>query len=79
MSIRRNPRVILFERTNMRYLDPQLIEDQVDLATLDVSFISVLKVHSTSIVTPDPNHFINRLQWLDGESWLTNCSLAGFK
>ena len=42
--IRVNPRVKLLERTNLRYLDPSLIGHAIDLVTLDLSFISVLKV-----------------------------------
>lgn len=43
-KIRQNPKVVLFERTNLRYLEPKQLECLVDLVTLDVSFISVLKV-----------------------------------
>ncbi|MFZ5954567.1 MAG: TlyA family RNA methyltransferase [Candidatus Dependentiae bacterium] len=41
-KIRSNPRVIVMERTNLRELP--LLDDQIDLITLDLSFISVLKV-----------------------------------
>ncbi len=41
-SIRMNPRVVLFEKTNLRYLDG--LPELVDLVTLDLSFISVEKV-----------------------------------
>ena len=40
--VRVDPRVVVMERTNLRYLQP--LPEQVDLATLDLSFISVLKV-----------------------------------
>lgn len=43
-KLRVDPRVKLLERTNIRYLDPELIEDPIDIVTLDLSFISVLKV-----------------------------------
>lgn len=41
--IRIHPKVELLERTNLRYLDPMCIDHGIDLATLDLSFISVLK------------------------------------
>jgi 23S rRNA (cytidine1920-2'-O)/16S rRNA (cytidine1409-2'-O)-methyltransferase len=41
-KLRRDPRVILYEKTNLRYLDS--LPELVDLATLDLSFISLLKV-----------------------------------
>lgn len=40
--VRVDPRVVVMERTNLRYLQP--LPELVDLATLDLSFISVLKV-----------------------------------
>jgi 23S rRNA (cytidine1920-2'-O)/16S rRNA (cytidine1409-2'-O)-methyltransferase len=40
--VKNNPKLILHERTNLRYLEP--LPEQVDLVTLDLSFISVLKV-----------------------------------
>jgi len=43
-KLRRDPRVILFERTNIRYLDRSLIQDPIDLAVIDVSFISLTLV-----------------------------------
>lgn len=41
-KIRVDPRVIIMERTNLRELDP--LPEKVDIVTLDLSFISVLKV-----------------------------------
>ena len=41
-SIARNPRVIVMERTNIRNLES--LPEMVDVVTLDLSFISVLKV-----------------------------------
>ena len=41
-KIRRDPRVVVMEKTNLRYLDS--LPELVDLVTLDLSFISVLKV-----------------------------------
>lgn len=41
-KLRNDSRVILYEKTNLRYLDS--LPELVDLATLDLSFISLLKV-----------------------------------
>jgi 23S rRNA (cytidine1920-2'-O)/16S rRNA (cytidine1409-2'-O)-methyltransferase len=41
-GLRRDPRVVVMERVNARY--PLRLPEQVDLATLDVSFISLRKV-----------------------------------
>ena len=41
-KLRNDPRVVLMERTNLRHLDS--LPDLVDLVTLDLSFISILKV-----------------------------------
>ncbi len=41
-KLRKDPRVILYERTNLRYLES--LPELVDLVTLDLSFISILKV-----------------------------------
>ena len=39
--LRKDPCVIVIERTNIRHLDPNLIHDPIDLAVIDVSFISL--------------------------------------
>lgn len=39
--LRTDPRVIVYERTNARHLQPQDIPEQVSVMTLDVSFISL--------------------------------------
>lgn len=41
-KIRKDPRVVILERTNLRYLTS--LPEKVDLVTLDLSFISVTKV-----------------------------------
>lgn len=41
-KIRSDPRVVVMEQTNLRYLEN--LPEKVDLVTLDLSFISVLKV-----------------------------------
>ncbi len=40
-SLRRDPRVVVREGLNARYLEPQDIGEPVDLAVIDVSFISL--------------------------------------
>jgi 23S rRNA (cytidine1920-2'-O)/16S rRNA (cytidine1409-2'-O)-methyltransferase len=42
--LRGDERVVLLEKTNIRYLDRDLVPDKIDIATIDVSFISLLKV-----------------------------------
>jgi 23S rRNA (cytidine1920-2'-O)/16S rRNA (cytidine1409-2'-O)-methyltransferase len=41
-KIRTNPRVVVMERTNVRYVEK--LPDSIDLVTIDVSFISLTKV-----------------------------------
>lgn len=48
-SLRNDPRVVLLEKTNIRYLDKRSVPDMIDLALIDVSFISLLKVLPKSI------------------------------
>ena len=40
-KIRQDPRVLVLEKTNIRHLKPEDINDQVDGAVIDVSFISL--------------------------------------
>ncbi len=40
-SLRQDPRVIVLERQNIRYLQRQQIPEDIQLATIDVSFISL--------------------------------------
>jgi 23S rRNA (cytidine1920-2'-O)/16S rRNA (cytidine1409-2'-O)-methyltransferase len=42
-ELRKNPKVVVLERTNVRYLEPWRIPEPVDFITVDVSFISVVK------------------------------------
>jgi 23S rRNA (cytidine1920-2'-O)/16S rRNA (cytidine1409-2'-O)-methyltransferase len=44
--LRKDPRVVVFERTNIRYLEVSALPSAVDLATIDVSFISLKLVLS---------------------------------
>jgi 23S rRNA (cytidine1920-2'-O)/16S rRNA (cytidine1409-2'-O)-methyltransferase len=43
-SLRQDARVVVLERTNVRYLERKQIPEPVDLATIDTSFISLTKV-----------------------------------
>jgi 23S rRNA (cytidine1920-2'-O)/16S rRNA (cytidine1409-2'-O)-methyltransferase len=43
-KLRQDPRVVLLERTNIRYVNRSLIPEQIDLAVIDVSFISLTLV-----------------------------------
>jgi 23S rRNA (cytidine1920-2'-O)/16S rRNA (cytidine1409-2'-O)-methyltransferase len=43
-KLRNDPRVLLLEKTNIRYLDVKALPSAADLATIDVSFISLTLV-----------------------------------
>lgn len=43
-SLRQDPRVVLMEKTNVRYLKPEDIGESLDFASCDVSFISLSKI-----------------------------------
>lgn len=43
-SLRNDPRVVCMEKTNIRYVKPEDIEELVAFASVDVSFISLSKV-----------------------------------
>lgn len=43
-KLRQDSRVILFEKTNFRYFDVNLIHEKIDLVVVDVSFISLDKI-----------------------------------
>lgn len=40
-TLRQNPRVTVIERTNIRYIDPKKLPVEMDLITIDASFISL--------------------------------------
>ncbi len=46
-KIRVDPRVVVMERTNVRHLVADDLPEKVQIATLDLSFISILKVRSS--------------------------------
>lgn len=54
MRLRRDPRVSVLERTNIRNLDPARLPARPDLATVDVSFISLSLVLPAVVRLLDP-------------------------
>jgi 23S rRNA (cytidine1920-2'-O)/16S rRNA (cytidine1409-2'-O)-methyltransferase len=40
-KLRQDPRVLVMERTNARYLQPDNLQDSIDLAVIDAAFISL--------------------------------------
>ncbi|MFP4499250.1 MAG: TlyA family RNA methyltransferase, partial [Vulcanimicrobiota bacterium] len=52
LKLREDPRVVVIERCNVRYLDEKTIPRPVDLITVDVSFISL------SLVIPALNNLL---------------------
>jgi len=53
-KLRQDPRVVVIERTNIRHLQTETIAEPVDLATIDVSFISL------KIVVPAAAAFLKK-------------------
>jgi 23S rRNA (cytidine1920-2'-O)/16S rRNA (cytidine1409-2'-O)-methyltransferase len=51
--LRKDSRVILLERTNIRYVDRTTVPEPIDLAVIDVSFISL------TLVLPSVVHLLN--------------------
>jgi 23S rRNA (cytidine1920-2'-O)/16S rRNA (cytidine1409-2'-O)-methyltransferase len=51
--LRQDSRVVLLERTNIRYVDRAAVPEPIDLAVLDVSFISL------TLVLPTVVHLLN--------------------
>lgn len=43
-KLRNDPRVVVMEQTNFRFMTPEDIEDVLDFASVDVSFISLTKI-----------------------------------
>ena len=43
-KLRNDPRVVCMEKTNIRYVTPEDIEDRIQFSSIDVSFISLTKV-----------------------------------
>lgn len=43
-KLRQNPRVVCMEKTNIRYVEPEDVKEEVSFVSIDVSFISLTKV-----------------------------------
>jgi len=43
LKLRQNPKVVLYEKTNIRYINQEFFNEKIDIVTIDVSFISVKK------------------------------------
>ncbi|MFO0752374.1 MAG: TlyA family RNA methyltransferase [Thermodesulfovibrionales bacterium] len=52
-KLRQDPRIVLLERVNIRHLERERVPDPVDLAVIDVSFISL------ALVVPKVLEFLN--------------------
>jgi 23S rRNA (cytidine1920-2'-O)/16S rRNA (cytidine1409-2'-O)-methyltransferase len=48
-SLRQDPRVIVHEQTNARYLTPDIVTEPVDMIVCDASFIGLAKVLDTAL------------------------------
>jgi len=48
-SLRQDPRVVVHEQTNARYLTAEIVTEKVDIITCDASFISLAKVLDTAL------------------------------
>jgi 23S rRNA (cytidine1920-2'-O)/16S rRNA (cytidine1409-2'-O)-methyltransferase len=48
-KLRQDPRVIVHEQTNARYLTPDIVTEPVDIIVCDASFISLAKVLDTAL------------------------------
>jgi 23S rRNA (cytidine1920-2'-O)/16S rRNA (cytidine1409-2'-O)-methyltransferase len=44
LKLRNDERVVLLEKTNIRHLERDAVKERIDIAVIDVSFISLLKV-----------------------------------
>ncbi len=48
-KLRQDPRVVVHERTNARYLTPEIVTEPIDQIVCDASFISLAKVLETAL------------------------------
>ena len=48
-SLRQDPRVIVYERTNARHLTPEIVPEPIDILVCDASFIGLAKVLDRAI------------------------------
>ena len=57
-KLRKDPRVTVLDKTNIRYIDNQIFSHPLDIAVIDVSFISLYKVLPVVIEKLDVNDVI---------------------
>lgn len=57
-KLRIDPRVVVMEKTNIRYLDKSLVTDEIDFISIDVSFISLKLVLPVAKEVLKENGFI---------------------
>lgn len=55
-KLRSDSRVVVFEKTNIRYLEPETLPCRADIATVDVSFISLKLVLPLLKALMQPHH-----------------------
>ena len=48
-KLRQDPRVVVHEQTNARYLTPDIVTEPIDIVVCDASFISLAKVLDTAL------------------------------
>ena len=53
-KLRQDPRVVVHEQTNARYLTPEIVTEPVDIVVCDASFIALSKVLDTAIDLAKP-------------------------
>src|SRR6266568_2874333 len=54
-KLRQDPRVVILEKTNIRYLAPDRLGESPDLAVIDASFISLAKVMPNALALIKPH------------------------
>ena len=54
VKLRNDPRVVVMEETNARYLTPEMIGESLDLIVCDASFISLTKVLPAALALAKP-------------------------
>src|SRR3546814_3107717 len=74
-KLRRDPRVVVHEKTNARYLTPDIVTEPVDLVVCDASFIGLAKVLDTALdfATPRSEEHTSELQSLMRISYAVFC------
>lgn len=58
LPLRNDPRVVLMEKVNARYLTPENIPEKPDIITIDVSFISLSKIFPAISILSHSNTII---------------------